>query len=104
MKEKQEVTIDEIIKLIPSILFPKNKPISVKLKLENDLGIYGDDAVDFITKFAKKYNVDISDLDFSKYFTKEISFYFVRKFFIKSDKKDLTIEDLLSSIKTGKLE
>lgn len=36
-------------------------------ELERDLKLAGDDIVDFIISFAKKFNVDISDLDLSKY-------------------------------------
>ena len=104
MEKHNNNLIEEVLKLIPTYLYPKDKPISGKLKLEKDFGIYGDDAVDFLTKFGEKYNVDLSNLDYGKYFTKEVSFYFIRKFFMKKNKQDLTIEDLVLSIKIGKLE
>jgi hypothetical protein len=104
MLEQNDNLIEEVLKLIPPSLFPKDRPISGRLRLETDLGIYGDDAVDFLAKFGEKYNVDLSNLDYSKYFTKEISFYFIRRFFLKRNKLDLTIDDLVSSINTGKLE
>jgi hypothetical protein len=104
MREQNDDLIEEVLNLIPPFLFPKDKPKSGTLRLETDLGIYGDVAVDFLTKFGEKYNVDLSNLDYSKYFTKEISFYFIRKFFLKRNKVDLTIDDLVLSINTGKLE
>jgi len=104
MRDQNEILFEEVLKLIPPALFPKGKSISGRLRLETDLGIYGDDAVDFLTKFGEKYNVDLSNLDYSKYFTKEISFYFIRRFFLKRNKLDLTIDDLVLSINTGKLE
>lgn len=104
MDEQDEKLFEDVIKLIPSFLFPKDKPISGKLCLEKDLGIYGDDAEDFLFKCGKKYNVDLSNFNFGKYFTKETWFIFYGKSFQKKPKYDLTIEDLVQSIKKGKLE
>ena len=40
-------------------------------RLEEDLGMTGDDAVAFLAAFAKEFGVDLSDLDFDKHFGPE---------------------------------
>jgi len=44
-----------------------------KARLYHDLEIYGDDAVEMLDAFSKKFNVDFSEFDFHKYFTGEPS-------------------------------
>jgi acyl carrier protein len=40
-------------------------------EMENDLGIRGDDAMDFIIAFGTEFNVDISDFMAADYFSPE---------------------------------
>ncbi len=40
-------------------------------RTEHDLGITGDDAVEFLAAFVKEFDVDASDFDLSKYFDEE---------------------------------
>ncbi|MGK9127175.1 DUF1493 family protein [Olivibacter sp. SA151] len=37
-------------------------------RLEDDLGVYGDDAVDFIVKYSETLNVDVSDFNIKDFF------------------------------------
>jgi hypothetical protein len=79
---------------------------SPNLRIEKDLGIYGDEAEDFIIKFSKEFNIDISNFAFNNYFnleTDKISL-FIFNFFKKTVRKDLTISDLKKAIEIGKLE
>ena len=100
---------NDIIELIPEALFPVNKKISKGLTLENDFGIYGDDAVEFIQKFGKKFNVDVKSVNYDKYFSNENDWFtlWMRKIFKlkpSTGKTDLTLGDLEEAIKKGKLE
>ncbi|TAJ14737.1 DUF1493 family protein [Marinilabiliaceae bacterium JC017] len=95
---------NQILDLIPDHMFPKGMDKNRNLRLEEDLTIYGDDAVEFIEKFSVKFKVDIRDLDYGKYFTKETSFYFLVKYFISKNKRFLTLGDLENAVKVGKLE
>ncbi|MBW1657933.1 DUF1493 family protein [Flavobacterium quisquiliarum] len=74
-------------------------------KIEKDLGIYGDEAEEFITRFSNKFNVDISDFDFVAYFNSEtdVISLLISRLFYKKEKKELTINDLREAIKKGKL-
>lgn len=86
----------------------KNK-ILISSKLEDDLGLTGDDAVEFIVDFSKKFNVDMSNFIISDYFSNE-AFDFIGSFinFFKRKevvvKKSLTVGNLLKIIEVGKLD
>ena len=47
------------------------KPLLRTTTLEKDLGMSGDDAVEFILEFSKLFNVDISKFEIGKYFYPE---------------------------------
>ena len=77
-------------------------------KLEEDLSIWGDDAVEFIKDFGEIFNVDISEFDFRKHFKSEgdVIFSSIVNLFKKVKPKKstpLTLGDLEQAIKKGKL-
>jgi Protein of unknown function (DUF1493) len=45
---------------------------SPNYKIQEDLNIYGDEAVDFLIRFSKKFNVKIDNSIFEDYFNPEI--------------------------------
>lgn len=47
------------------------KRLNENTSVEDDMGISGMDAVDFITDYAKEFNVDITEFDYTKYFYAE---------------------------------
>ena len=77
-------------------------------KLEDDLDIIGDDAVEFFNKFAIEFKVDLSDLDLKKYFESEgvgllnFSWFFGKRRKIKRSEHEITIADLENVLKNGK--
>lgn len=79
---------------------------SPNLRIENDFNIYGDEAVDFIIKFSKEFNIDISSFNFNEHFSPEADkiSLFILKLFKKVKANNLTINDLKNAIKVGKLE
>lgn len=87
----------------------KEKDVTEDASLENDLGIYGDDAVDYIIAFGKKFNVDISKFLAADYFSDEgidVIGPAVRLFTGKKekDKKELTIGHLEKAVIAGRLD
>lgn len=77
-------------------------------KLQEDLDIWGDDAVEFIENFGKNFDVDISEFDFSKYFKSEgdIILTSVVNLFRKTKSQkftSLTLGDLEQARRNGKL-
>lgn len=80
---------------------------SPNYRIQKDLNIYGDEAVDFLTKFSKKFNVKIDNFIFDDYFDPEIdkiSLFILNVFRKKIIKKELTIENLKEAIKKGELK
>lgn len=77
--------------------------------LEDDLGIYGDDAVDFIVAFGKKFNVNVSKFNAADYFSPDGDFLLpaiIRLFTGKKKRKlkDLKIIHLEKAILNGRLD
>lgn len=48
-----------------------NAPLTKAKALEKDLGITGDDAIEFLLKFSDKLNIDMSRFDIKLYFEPE---------------------------------
>jgi acyl carrier protein len=84
--------------------------ITESTSLETDLGIYGDDAMEYLVAFGKEFNVDLSRFMAADYFSAEGGlklFPGVRQLFgIKKEprKKELTIKHLMKSVEMGKLD
>ncbi len=47
------------------------KGFSLHSKICHDLGLWGDDNLELLEKFAAKYNIDLSGFDYSKHFESE---------------------------------
>lgn len=78
-------------------------------KIEEDIGITGDDAYEFIIAYGKFYNVDISNFLLADYFHGEGSYGFTLFYghssrFQKSDKKEFVVGYLIKGIQAGKLD
>lgn len=77
--------------------------------LQKDLGIYGDDAPEFIDRFAHMFNVDISKFNYAQYFAGEGGIYnpwLTDLLKIEDDfgMKPLTLGDLIMAVEKGKLQ
>src|SRR5438270_11601598 len=86
-----------------------DEEITSETRIQNDLGINGDDAVEFIIAFGKEFSVDVSNFLAADYFEPEgdwilptiIRFLSGRE---KTPKKDLTVGQLQKSIMAGRLD
>lgn len=86
-----------------------DQEITRETEIENDLGIYGDDADDFLIKFGKKFNVDVSQFPIGNYFSDEGDFILpaIIRFFTntkKRERKSFTVGHLEKAIMAGKLD
>jgi hypothetical protein len=76
--------------------------------LERDLGITGDDAVEFIEAFSDEFNVDVADLRLSDYFDGEgfglIPFHllFSKKDRNPNPRRQMTLGDLERAVLLGR--
>lgn len=77
-------------------------------KIEDDLGITGDDAKEFLDKFSKKFSIDLSDLDLHRYFESEgvgminFSWLLGKRRKVKRSLHEITISALENILKDGK--
>lgn len=78
-------------------------------ELESDLGVSGDDAVDYIIAFGIEFKVDVSKFMAADYFSPEGDFILpaiIRMFTGKKKRKtkELTIRQLEKAVKAGRLD
>lgn len=86
-----------------------NETIDENSRIEEDLGITGDEAWEFLIEYGKSFNVDVSNFMAADYFKAEgfdfitpiLEFLKLKKKIIK---KTLTINDLIKGIIAGKLD
>jgi hypothetical protein len=112
--QQQKIMTNEVLERL-QIFIEKERwrykfPLTNDVRLYEDLGIYGDDAVDFIVAFGKEFNVDVSNFLAADYFKGEgidiitpILNLFKSKHLIVN-KKSLTLGHLEKSIKAGRLD
>jgi len=75
--------------------------------IEEDLGITGDDAIEFIIAYSEYCQVDISNFLADKYFRTEGGFWPILRLFLKGKKsreRSLTVGDLENGIIHKKLD
>lgn len=99
---------EEITKFVNEIRGGYAFDFTTDTKLQEDLNIWGEDAVEFIEDFGANFNVDISEFDFRKYFKSERDMILVSivKLFRKTKSPEftpLTLGDLEQAIRNGKL-
>jgi acyl carrier protein len=71
--------------------------------LQDDLGVYGDDAVDLIVAFSKKFKLDVSNFIAADYFKPEG--LDILGFFSKGiPRKNLTVGHLEKAVIAGRLD
>ena len=75
-------------------------PVIRETLIEDGLGITGDDAEDLIVTFANKYNVDIANFDFAKYFYDEPNVFDLQS----REVKPFTVGHLEKAIIAGRLD
>ena len=100
---------EQVLKFLSiNLLIPIEK-INLSDSFFHDLGVAGDDGVDLINGYAKKFNVSLNGFNFNKYFGNESSsiigiiYELVTKKSFKAIPK-LTVRDLVEAAKSGKLE
>ena len=67
----QKNDFQQIVEFVYKMRWNYEKPLTPQITLEDDLGISGDDAVEFMEAFFDEFNVDASRFIFEDYFTLE---------------------------------
>lgn len=95
-----EELFNDLVIFLKTQIGAYNKPITRKTLIEDELGITGDDAEDLLTAFSKRYKIDISKFDFTKYFYDEpVAFNFQNRKI-----EALTVGHLEKGILAGRLD
>jgi acyl carrier protein len=110
MKEVNRKIFNDIKRFTIDKAAVEESDIALETSLETDLGIYGDDAIEYIIAFGKEFNVDVSKFMAADYFSSEGGFKLppaIIKFFgIKKNprKKELTIMHLIKAVTASRLD
>jgi hypothetical protein len=89
--------------------FQDAEKVTLSVRLSEDLGIRGDDAVEFLCKFSDEFKIDISNLVVENHFKLESNDFLsplIRWMKGATEKKfiSITVEDLLCAIELGRLD
>ena len=68
-----DIIVNQIIKLVAKHALCQPTELSINTRLGEDLCIVGDDADELLTEFSTEFNVDMSEMDFVRYFPSEAS-------------------------------
>ena len=103
-----ENTYDKIKIFVSQKCAVSIQELSPQTQLTKDMGLDGDDAVDFMEAFSKEFDVDLSEFEFSKHFGPEAGFNpFVYLYYLLSAKFKpqyipITLYDLQEAINKKK--
>lgn len=100
MADKIENCFADLVVFVREQVREYDMPITRETLIEDGLGITGDEAEELIVNLANRYNIDIVNFDFAKYFYDEPSV-----FNMQSGKvKPFTIGHLEKAIIAGRLD
>lgn len=63
----------EVFAMVAEFTGVRQQKLTLETTLFGDLGVDGDDAVDFFEEFAKTFGVDLADFKINQYFGPEVS-------------------------------
>ncbi len=91
-----------VIKLMAEVAGLPRDGISIDSRVYHDLGIYGDDAREFLLEYSEAFEVDMSAFQFANYFPGEP--HLLNLLLPGSDSKfvPITVRDLVESAKQKK--
>lgn len=71
MQSPRDVTPESIIAFLEGECRSYKGEIGMRTRVGEDLRLIGDDAEEFLERFSKEFDVDLSELPFSEYFPDE---------------------------------
>lgn len=99
---------DKVISFLSQQLSIPMHKLNENYCLSYDLGVVGDDAVELIEEYSKKFNVDISEFTIEEYFLSEEIFTSLGILNGIAEKEKemqhLKVQDLIEAVETGKLQ
>ena len=112
-KIKLQEKYDQLVKFLSNEMSVGIERISLDSRIAQDFGVDGDDGVELLDNYSKKFNVDLSQFNYDEYFGPEGSltpFSFIRYLFAnfcqstKKNTKEIIVKDLLNGIDNGFLK
>jgi Protein of unknown function (DUF1493) len=104
-----DIIFERIKNFVESKRWKYKFPLTRITRVEEDLGIYGDDANEFLIAFGQEFNVDMSKFMAGDYFSDETAGAAgtIMRFFSwnnKPNKKTLTLGHLEKAVAAGRLD
>jgi acyl carrier protein len=98
---------EQVKKLVAELASYKIEDLSLETRLNTDLKMDGDDAIEFFDAFSEKFVVDLSDFQYNKHFGSEgggnpINFLISILFHEYDTQEPVTIQDLVDAAKAGR--
>ena len=81
-----------------------SETITAHTRLQDDLGVYGDDATDLLLAYAKAFHVDITQFPAADYFDSEGIDVLAWFRLVKPRRKELTVGHLQRGIEAQRLD
>ena len=81
-----------------------SEPITARTRLQDDLGVYGDDSTDLLLAYARAFHVDVSHFPAADYFDGEGLDVLAWFRPVKSRRKELTVGHLQRGIEAQRLD
>ncbi len=100
-------TLDKVISFVSEFCVVNKNKLTLQTQLGNDLGIDGDDAIEFMEAFSENFEVDLTEFEYSKYFGPEgfNPFAYLYYYLFKRDKLKLipiTLHDLVEAAEANR--
>jgi len=95
-----EKLFNELVMFVRNQIGVYDTLITRKTLIEDELGVTGDDAEDLLITFSRRYNIDISNFNFTKYFYDEPGVFNLQNRKIEP----LTVGHLEKAIIAGRLD
>ncbi len=64
-------TLEEVKAFVREFWYEPKRGLSAETSLNDDLGMDGDDAIEFMQAFSQRFKVDLTDFPYSKHFGPE---------------------------------
>ena len=95
---------NDMIKFLSTFCSVNQKKITMMTSLRDDLGVDGEDAEELMLAYSKKFNVDLSNFKFDRYFCSEypssiLDFFY--GLFCKSHLDTVLVKDLIHFAELG---
>jgi acyl carrier protein len=97
----KNIEFNDLVTFIRDMTADYDTPITLETLVENDLGVSGLGAENFIVAFGEQYNVDISHFKFSKYFYSEPHIF---SFLSRKKTTPFKVAFLVKAIVAGRLD